>query len=295
MKDYPSPTGPGCQNDRVDAHSTPSDTSPPTGAALRLAIVGAGKMGAAVLTGALRAGVLGAAEVGIYHSNPARADELAACYGVTALDDEGIHRAERILIAVKPQSFTEVAPLIAKRTAPYISLMAGVSAQAVARRVGSRRVVRVMPNLGARVGLSATALAHLPEATEEDVAVAERLFGAVGTVHHLPEHLFDAFTGLAGSGPAFAGVVAEALADGGVRVGFSRRVARELTREVLLAAARLLEEQEPASLKDEVASAGGTAIAGVRALERHGLRFALMEAVEQAALRAAELSREEDA
>jgi pyrroline-5-carboxylate reductase len=261
---------------------------------MKLAIVGAGKMGAAVLTGALRAEVVARNEVGIYHPDPSRRSELAEAFCVSGLDDEGVHRAERVLIAVKPQSFPEVAPLIAQRTASYISLMAGVPAETVARRVGSRRVVRTMPNLGARLGLSTTALTHLSEATDADIEFAVRLFSAVGTVHHLPERLFDAFTGLAGSGPAFAAVVAESLADGGVRVGFPRSAARELAREVLLATARLLETEEPARLKDEVSSAGGTAIAGVKALERHGLRHALIDAVEQAATRASELRREEE-
>ena len=272
---------------------SPDSASNRTADTVKLALVGAGKMGSAVLTGALRAGVVAAGEVGIYHPDPARRNELSEMHGVSCLDDEGVHRAERVLIAVKPQSFTEVAPLIAQRTASYISLMAGVTAEAVALRVGSRRVVRTMPNLGARVGMSSTALAHLSEANDEDVAFAESLFSAVGAVHHLPERLFDAFTGLAGSGPAFAAVVAEALADGGVRAGFPRSLARELTREVLLATAHLLEEEEPARLKDEVSSAGGTAIAGVRALELHGLRFALMEAVSEAAKRATELRHEE--
>lgn len=272
---------------------SPDSASHRTADIVKLALVGAGKMGSAVLTGALRAGVVATGEVGIYHPDPARRTQLSELHNVICLDDEGVHRAERVLIAVKPQSFPEVAPLIAQRTASYISLMAGVPAEAVARRVGSRRVVRTMPNLGARVGMSSTALAFLSEANDEDIAFAESLFSAVGTVHHLPERLFDAFTGLAGSGPAFAAVVAEALADGGVRAGFPRNLARDLTREVLLATAHLLEEEEPARLKDEVSSAGGTAIAGIRALESHGLRFALMEAVAEAAKRATELRHEE--
>lgn len=260
---------------------------------MKLAIVGAGKMGGAVLTGALRAGVLFGEEVGIYHPDAARLAELSAHYGVSALDDDAIHHAERVLISVKPQYFDDVAPLIAQRSASYISLMAGVSAQTIAKRVGSSRVVRAMPNMGARVGLSATALAHLPQAKEEDVRFAEQLFAAVGTVYPVPERLFDSFTGLAGSGPAFAAVVAEALADGGVRVGFSREVAKDLARQVLLASAKLLETSGPAQLKDEVASAGGTAITGVKALEQHGVRYGLIQAVEAAGARAAELSKEE--
>lgn len=257
---------------------------------MKLALVGAGKMGGAVLTGALRAGVLTPAEVGIYHPDEARRHNLADAFGVASLSDDDLHHAERILIAVKPQSFEAVAPLIARRNAPYLSLMAGVSAITIAHRVGSHRVVRAMPNLGARVGLSATALASLPQATADDLAIAHRLFGAIGTVYPLPESLFDAFTGLAGSGPAFAALFAEALADGGVRVGFSRDIARDLARQVLLATARLLEATPPGNLKDEVASAGGTAITGVMALEQYGLRYATMRAVEDATTRAAELS-----
>ena len=260
---------------------------------MKLAIVGAGKMGGAVLTGALRAGVLRAEDVGIYHPDAARRAEVAARHGVSELDDDAVHHAERVLVGVKPQAFDEVAPLIARRGACYLSLMAGVSAETIAKRVGSRRVVRAMPNLGARVHLSSTALAALSDAGPEDVAFAGDLFAAVGSVHRIPESLFDAFTGLAGSGPAFAAVFAEALADGGVRSGFGRDTARELARQVLEATAALLEEKGPADLKDEVASAGGTAIAGVRALERHGARYAVMRAVEEASTRAGELSRGE--
>ena len=260
---------------------------------MKLAIVGAGKMGGAVLLGALKAGVLKAKDVGIYHPNKKRRSELAETFGVAALDDDGIHHAERVLISVKPQYFGEVAPLIAGRSASYISIMAGVPARTIAKRVGSERVVRAMPNLGARLGLSATSLAHLPQATKEDVRMATRLFEAVGTVYPIPESLFDAFTGLAGSGPAFGAVVAEAIADGGVRVGFPRETAQDLARQVLLATAKLLETSGPAELKNEVASAGGTAITGVKALEQHGLRYALIEAVEAASLQAKRLSQED--
>ncbi len=258
---------------------------------MKLAIVGVGKMGGAVLTGALKAGVLKSEDVGVYHPNSERREALSQHYGVAGLDDDAIHQAERVLIAVKPQYFEDVAPLIAQRNGSYISLMAGVSASSIARRVGSKRVVRAMPNLGARIGLSATALAHLPQATFEDISLAEQLFQAIGSVYPIPETLFDAFTGLAGSGPAFAAVVAEALSDGGVRVGFDRKTARELSRQVLLATAYLLEQQGPAEIKDEVASAGGTAITGVKALERCGVRYGLIEAVEAASLRASELSK----
>lgn len=256
-------------------------------------IVGAGRMGGAVLTGALKAGVLSPAEVGIWHSNGLRAVELAEVHGVRSVDDDGLAAAERILVAVKPQSFRQLAPVIGRRNASFISLLAGVSLASLQKHLGSTRIIRAMPNLGARVGLSSTALAHSPEASRQDIELAGRLFSAIGSVWNLPEDQFDAFTGLAGSGPAFAAVVAEALADGGVRSGLQRTMSRELAREVLLSTALLLQADTPAALKDEVASAGGTAIAGVRALEQFGLRFSLMEAVEQASRRAAELNGSE--
>lgn len=247
-------------------------------------------MGGAVITGALHAGVLTPGDIGIYHQNALRGIELGNRYGVRALDDDDLANAECVLLAVKPQSFRGLAPLLAHAGGSYISLMAGISLATLGDRLGSRRLARAMPNLGARVGLSSTALAWTHEATQADVTLATKLFEAIGSVSVLPENLFDAFTGLAGSGPAFAAVVAEALADGGVRVGLQRRESRELAREVLLATAMLLEEDTPAALKDEVASPGGTAIAGVMALEQHGLRYSIMQAVEQAALRAAELN-----
>ncbi len=265
-----------------------AETRQPT--TVRLAVVGAGRMGGAVIHGALRSGELRPADLGVFHPEPERRDALAAQFGIASLDDVGVHQAERVLIAVKPQSFERVAPLIARRHAGFVSIMAGVTLATLAKRLGSSRVVRAMPNLGARVGASATALAWTAETSPADLRFARALFDGCGSVFDVPESLFDAFTGLSGSGPAFAALVAESLADGGVRVGFHRDLARDLARQVLLATARLLEDTEPAAIKDEVASPGGTAIAGVRTLERHRLRFALMDAIEAATERASELS-----
>lgn len=258
----------------------------------RIVFVGAGRMGGAVLQGALAAGALKQDEVAIFHPNPRRLAELTERFGVAGVDDAGLHDAQHVLLAVKPQSFAKVAPIVAQRHASFISLMAGVTAETIARRVGSMRVIRAMPNLGAGLGVAATALTWLPEATGDDVALARRLFGSVGRVYDLREELFDAFTGMAGSGPAYVAVMAEALADGGVRVGLDRSLARDVARQVLLASAKLLETRHPSELKDEVSSAGGTAIAGVRTLERHRLRFALIDAIEEATRRAGELSGE---
>jgi pyrroline-5-carboxylate reductase len=148
-----------------------------------------------------------------------------------------------------------------------------------------------MPNTPCLLGASASGYTPGNAATESDVAYVDRLLNAVGRAYHLPEHLLDAVTGLSGSGPAFVYVMIEALSDGGVRVGLPRDVATALAAQTVLGAARMVLETglHTGQLKDMVTSPGGTTIAGLHALERGGLRAALMDAVEVATRRAAEL------
>src|SRR5205823_356711 len=156
-----------------------------------------------------------------------------------------------------------------------------------------RRLIRVMPNTPCLVGASASAFAPGETATPTDVARIERLLNAVGRVFALPEKLLDAVTGLSASGPAFVFVVIEALSDGGVCMGLPRDVATVLAAQTVLGAAKMVLETglHTGALKDMVASPAGTTIAGLYALERGGLRAALMDAVEAAARRAEELGK----
>ena len=254
-----------------------------------LVIVGAGRMGGAVLTGLLKQQVFPAARIGIYHPNAARREFLANHYGVQPATEKDVAEAKRVLLGVKPQSFSKVQPLVNQPDRLVISIMAGITLRQLAAATGSNHVVRAMPNLGASLGLSATAFAATPEVPPAELATATEIFAAVGQVFPVSESQFDAFTGMAASGVAFAAVVADALGDGGVRVGIDRDMSRELARQVLLATAHLLEEKHPSALKDEVCSAGGTAISGVRTIEQHGLRFALIDAVEAATKQASEM------
>ncbi len=257
---------------------------------MKLAIVGLGKMGSSILEGVLDAGLLPPEEVGVLDASPELTERKAARYGVRPLDLSALVEAERVLIAVKPQDFPALAPRIAHADTGYLSIMAGVSTRVLAERLGNRRVVRAMPNLAATIKRSTTVLTALPEAREAgDFAFAERLFATVGTVYPLSEELFDAFTAMSASAPAYLALVAEALADGGVKMGIPRSEALRFAAEVLVATGLLLEHKHPAALKDEVASPGGTTIYGLAAIEGRGFRAALIEAVEEATRRGKEL------
>jgi pyrroline-5-carboxylate reductase len=153
------------------------------------------------------------------------------------------------------------------------------------------RVIRTMPNTPALVDAGATAIASGTHATEADMALAKQIFDAVGVSVVLDEYQLDAVTGLSGSGPAYVFLILEALSDGGVKVGLSRRVSQQLAAQTLLGAAKLLIEtnEHPGRLKDMVTSPGGTAIAGLHTLEAGALRTTLMDAVEAATKRSREL------
>jgi pyrroline-5-carboxylate reductase len=174
-----------------------------------------------------------------------------------------------------------------------LSIAAGVTLADVEAVVGERPVVRAMPNTGALVGKGAAAIAGGDRATEADLALAERVLGAVGVVVRVPEAQLDAVTGLSGSGPAYVFLVAEALIEAGVLVGLPRTIAAQLVTQTLLGAATLLDEtgDTPESLRAAVTSPGGTTAAGLQALEAHGVRAALLDAVEAATERSRELGR----
>lgn len=260
---------------------------------MKLAIVGVGKMGRSILEGVLKQGMLTAADIGVL-DQPRYTQKIASEYGVAALEMPQLRQSERILLSVKPQDFAALAPQITHPNVGYLSIMAGVSTAVLARRLGTRRVVRVMPNLGATIGKSSTAITGPREAEEAgDLEFARALFSTVGDVYDFPERLFDAFTGMSASAPAYVALLAEALADGGVRQGIPRAQALQLAADVLIATGELLRQKHPAVLKDEVSSPGGTTIYGLGALEARGVRAALIEAVEAATQRGHALGQDE--
>jgi pyrroline-5-carboxylate reductase len=215
----------------------------------------------------------------------------------TADNREVAAASDLLLLAVKPQVMTallaEIRPALTANQL-IVSIAAGVTLRQLADGLGAeRRLIRVMPNTPCLVGASASGYTPAETATAEDVALVDRLLNAVGRAFRVPEHLLDAVTGLSGSGPAFVYVIIEALSDGGVRVGLPRDVATALAAQTVFGAAKMVLEtgDHTGVLKDRVTSPGGTTIAGLHALERGGLRAALMDAVEAATRRAMELGK----
>jgi pyrroline-5-carboxylate reductase len=264
----------------------------------RIGFLGAGKMATALARGWLAAGLVSADGVLASDPVPQAREAFAQQTGlrVTADNREVVAASEVLVLAVKPQSMAallaEVRPMVAARHL-LVSIAAGITLKQLAAGLGAeRRLVRVMPNTPCLVGASAAAYTPGQAATDDDLALVDRLLKAVGLAFRLPEGLLDAVTGLSSSGPAFVCVIIEALSDGGVRVGLPREVATALAAQTVFGTAKMVLETgtHPAVLKEMVTSPGGTTIAGLHALERGGLRAALMDAVEAAARRSSELA-----
>jgi pyrroline-5-carboxylate reductase len=263
-----------------------------------IGFIGCGQMARALARGFVSAGLAGPHQV--WGADPAAAarDELARLLPEAHLsaDNVAVARTAGILfLAVKPQQMaqvlTELRPAVGGEQL-VVSIAAGVRLRTLDAALPAARLVRVMPNTPCLVGQSASAFCMGPRTTEADEALIARLLGAVGEAWRLDEALLDAVTGLSGSGPAYACLVIEALADGGVRMGLPRQVAVALAAQTLKGTASMLlaSGEHPAVLKDRVASPGGTTIAGLEALEAGGLRSALIAAVVAATRRSQELA-----
>ncbi len=267
-------------------------------AALQVGFLGSGRMATALAKGWLRAGLVRADSCRASDPLASARHSFAAETGCSAVADnrEVAAASGLLLLAVKPQSM----PVLLEEIRPHVknqlvvSIAAGITLRQLSAGLGPDcRLIRVMPNTPCLIGASASGYSPSNSATPEDIALVDRLLNAVGVAFRVSEQLLDAVTGLSGSGPAFVYLMIEALSDGGVRVGLPRDVATALAAQTVLGAAKMVLETQshPGILKDMVASPGGTTIAGLHALERAGVRGALMDAVEAATRRAIELGK----
>ena len=265
----------------------------------QIGIIGGGVMAENILRGLLQAGLFSADQITVSDIPPERLNYLKSTFKVkTSLDNhELVSRSDIIVLAVKPQNMKGLLNEIKAVVNPkklLLSIAAGVTSETISQGLsGKCRIIRIMPNIAAKVLESASALCLGPSATFDDLNIAKQIFEAIGKTIVIDEELMDAVTGLSGSGPAYIFLVIDALADAGVKVGISRSIALKLAVQTCLGAAKLVLETDelPAKLKDQVTSPGGTTIAGLHVLEKGGVRGAIMDAVDAAVARSKELGK----
>jgi len=258
----------------------------------RIGFVGGGRMAEAIIRGLSDGGVR---NIVVHDRSRERQKVLKGEYSVRlARSNRGVAEdSDVILIAVKPGDVEDVCrELVDSITGDklVISIAAGISLAFLRHHLGTDRVVRVMPNTPAFAGRGMTVIASSPATRKKDIAVAEKIFSRVGHVMVLDEKQMDAVTALSGSGPAFVSLFVEALVDGAVRMGIQRDSALELALSTIEGTVAMLRGGTGSCLMREmVTSPGGTTAEGLFVMERNGLRGIIMEAIESASERAAEI------
>ncbi|ROT31290.1 pyrroline-5-carboxylate reductase [Micromonospora sp. HM5-17] len=265
-----------------------------------VAVIGTGKIGELMLSGLLRAGwpvdrLLATTR------RPARAEEITARYGVAVVDNlTAVTEADVLAVAVKPQDaealLEEIGPKVPADKL-VISLCAGLPTSFFARRLPEGTpVIRVMTNTPALVDEAMTAISAGSHATDEHLALAEEMFRPLGATMRVPESQQDAVTALSGSGPAYFYLLVEAMVDAGILLGLPRQVAHELIVQTAIGSAIMLRDsgEHPVKLREAVTSPAGTTISAIRELENHGVRAALLAALEAARDRAREIAAQHE-
>ncbi|WP_433965534.1 pyrroline-5-carboxylate reductase [Tunturiibacter gelidiferens] len=265
---------------------------------LRVAVLGAGKMGGILLQAFLKNNLLATEQIFATVQHAERAQALSAQFGVEVTTDNlaAAQQADVILLGVKPTQvpalIEEIRPaLTPKKT--VLSFAASVKTRSIEDGAGCElAVIRAMPNTPAMLAAGITALCCGRFVSAEQMAMAQKIFQTVGRTVVVDEKHMDAVTGLSGSGPAFLYIIIEALAEAGVNVGLPRDVATLLAAQTTLGSARMVLETgyHPALLKDAVTTPAGCTVDGILELEEGGLRVTLIKAVKRATQRAKELA-----
>ncbi|MDQ4018967.1 MAG: pyrroline-5-carboxylate reductase [Actinomycetota bacterium] len=263
----------------------------------KIAILGCGKIGEALVAGLLSSRWRQPGEIAVTARRDERLAELAGRYGVatTRSNREATEGADVVVIAVKPQDIEELLRELAGALTPaqtVITIAAAIPTSLIERHLGSVRVVRAMPNTPAAVHEGIAGLAPGAHATEDDVARAEEVLAHLGRSVRVPESALDAVTAVSGSGPAYFALLAESMIEAGILLGLSREIATDLVVQTMLGTAKLLrdERMHPVELRERVTSPGGTTIAAIRELEQAGVRAAFLNAIQAAMKRSQELA-----
>ncbi|MFK7882796.1 MAG: pyrroline-5-carboxylate reductase [Phycisphaerales bacterium] len=264
--------------------------------------LGAGNMATAIAAGAFKAGTMKPATTAAFDPNASRSGPIESVFDDAEAAADWLSKQGEpggIVLATKPQMFEAVASVwepILRSSGPTLvaSILAGTRSETLAAGLGQNaRVVRVMPNTPIRLGLGMSAVAPGPRATPEDLARIEKLFGSIGETVRIEESQMDAFTGVAGSGPAYVFYLAEAMVDAAMKLGFDRGDALTMVRQTVAGAGALLagSADDPGALRTAVTSKAGTTAAATDSLDELGVHEAVVRAIHAARDRGIEISQ----
>jgi pyrroline-5-carboxylate reductase len=265
---------------------------------LRIAVIGSGVMGEALISGLVQRAGLRPDQIVAAHPRAERRAELRQRYGIETCETnaEALPGADVLLIGLKPQQLAVLRPLQGqlKAQALVISTVAGTTIGSLAELTGAEAVVRSMPNTPGRIGAGITVWTCAPQLSDPQRALAAIVLGAMGReVYVADEHYLDMATALSGTGPAYIYLVMEAMVDAGVHMGLTRATAEELVTHTMLGSVQfaLQSHRHPAQLRNDVTSSGGTTAAALYELEKGGLRTVLSDAIWAAYRRSQELGK----
>ncbi len=265
---------------------------------VRLAIIGTGRMGEAVLNGLVKSGVLGASQIILSDVQKEHLGQLASRYSVYPASDniQAVKQSNVILLSVKPQQIDdvliEIAPAINNQI--IISIAAGVKTEHIFEKLGKKtQLVRVMPNSPALVGKGISVLSKATGCTQDSLELVSKLFSSIGEVVYLEEKFQNEATALSGSGPAYFYLFVEALIEAGVKIGLDPEISKKLVLETLAGSGAMLKKtgESPEALIGKVASPGGTTEAALKVFADENLKKTVFEAVKSAVKRAEELDK----
>ena len=261
----------------------------------KIGFIGCNNMNGAILQGALKRKVIAKENVFVYDISPA-VMERVKLLGVNVVEgNQGLCEAsDMIVLGTKPHHVKEAIEQCEEglEGKALVSVAAGLSIECLQRLTkGKTRILRTMPNTPAMVGAGVTAFCVETDFSEEEKAEATKIFEGIGSVEWVEERLINVIAAISGSGPAFLSLFVEAFSDGGVKNGLSREFSYQLAAQTMVGTGKMLLETglHPGQIKDMVSSPGGTTIEGIKALEKGGLRYAVMDCVDEATKKAEKL------
>ena len=261
---------------------------------MKIGIIGAGNMSTAIMKGLIGTGTA-PSQIFVSDISKEKLQEARTLGVTTGTNEEAAAFGEAVILAIKPNIYEKALPALASLLSGklVISIAAGNTISFIASLLPASRIVRLMPNTPALVGAGMTAISYAAPATAADADLVETMFSALGKCVQVPEGLMDAVVSVSGSGPAYAYMLIDAMANGGVIGGLSKKDALLLAAQTVYGAAKMVLETgtHPSILTDNVCSPGGTTIAAVEALEKHGFRAAVLEAERKCAEKSAALKK----